>query len=191
MRSSPDSPSSHDQIFQALDGLVQHWRNTFPDNFPRSTLQKAIQSIIENRPIPLTFSPPDELTPPRTMTPLIALPEARSYFQHKLALGQILLPQHYNLLPDVFTVLAQDSALPLLQQLLLIEFNDVIAHALNERPDWILHSLQPDGWIDLTEEVLFQAGNCALLGLLTLILTLPWELELKILLEKDVASQPS
>ncbi len=79
----------------------------------------------------------------------------------------------------------------LLQQLLLIEFNDVIAHAEAKRPDWILHSLQPDGWLDLTEEVLFQAGNCALLGLLTLILTLPWELELKILLEKDVASQPS
>ncbi|MDJ0901610.1 MAG: hypothetical protein QNJ55_22665 [Xenococcus sp. MO_188.B8] len=41
--------------------------------------------------------------------------------------------------------------------------------------------LDPDGWIDLTEEVLFQGANRALAGLLTLLITLPWEIQLRTL----------
>ncbi len=36
-----------------------------------------------------------------------------------------------------------------------------------------------DGLINLTSEVRFIAGNRAIMGLITLVLTWPWEIELK------------
>ena len=66
-------------------------------------------------------------------------------------------------------------------RLLLNEFNDVILDATKKQPAWIYQNTRPDGWIDLTEEVVLQGANRALLGLLTLLVTLPWEIQLKTL----------
>jgi hypothetical protein len=122
----------------------------------------------------------------RAMEPIIPLPEARSYFRGLVESKQIQLAQHYILLKDVLTVLATEEAWTLLKQLFLNEFNDVILSATEEQPAWIYRNTHPDGWIDLTEEVVFQGGNRALLGLLTLLVTLPWEIKLKTLLPKSL-----
>ena len=126
------------------------------------------------------------------MTPIIPLPSARKYFRGLVASSKIQLPQHYIWLRDVLTVLATESARPLLQQLLLNEFNDAINDAISERAPWLTPHLYPDGWLDLTEEVGFIGANRALAGLLTLLVTLPWEIQLKTLLAKrSGASGPS
>lgn len=178
-RFSPPTANQPTDLSTFLDGLTHHWQNTFNGDFPRSALQIAVQSIIDNRPLFLTPFSHNELDSNRTMEPIITLPQARSYFHRLLSSGQILLPQHDNLLLDVLTVFAQDSSFSLLQRLLLTEFNDVIVYALQDRPAWISPYVHPDDWVDLTDDVLFQAGNCALLGILTLIITLPWEHQLK------------
>ena len=82
-------------------------------------------------------------------------------------------------------VLATEEAWTLLKQLLLNEFNDVILFTTEEQPAWLYQNTHPDGWIDLTEEVVFQGGNRALLGLLTLLVTLPWEIQLKTLVRES------
>ena len=78
----------------------------------------------------------------------------------------------------------QNCLSPVLQQLLLNEFNDAINDAISERAPWLTPHLYPDGWLDLTEEVGFIGANRALSGLLTLLVTLPWEIQLKTLLAK-------
>lgn len=65
------------------------------------------------------------------------------------------------------------------------EFNNVIIDATEEQPALIYQNTHPDGWIDLTEEVVFQGGKRALLGLLTLLITLPWEIKLKTLVRES------
>ena len=115
------------------------------------------------------------------MSPIIPLPSARKYFRELVQSSKIELSQHYILLQDVFTVLATQSVSSLLQQLLLYEFNDVLLDAIEERAVWLSPHLDEDGWIDLTEEVVFQGANRALAGLLTLLITLPWEIQLRTL----------
>ena len=74
----------------------------------------------------------------------------------------------------------------MVKQLLLAEFNDVILDATTEQVAWIVHNTSDDGWLNLTEEALFQGGNRALLGLLTLLITLPWEMKLRRLISSAV-----
>ena len=83
------------------------------------------------------------------------------------------------MLADVLSVMAEPEAIPLVKRLLLAEFNDVIIDATDEQLGWIVRNTSDDGWINLTEEVLFQGGNRALLGLLTLLTTLPWAMKLR------------
>jgi hypothetical protein len=120
------------------------------------------------------------------MRPVVPLPEARKYFRRLLDDRQINLSTHYILLTDVLSVLADKKASPLVKQLLLAEFNDVILDATTEQVDWMVHNTSDDGWLNLTEEVLFQGGNRALLGLLTLLITLPWEMKLRTLMRSTV-----
>ncbi len=179
----PANPNSNQPDLQfILEDLVRHWQNTFNHHYPRSALQSAVASILSDKPI--MFTGKDSLVGHRIMTPIIPLPSARKYFRGLVASSKIQLSQHYILLRDVLTVLATESARPLLQQLLLSEFNDAIKDAISERAPWLTPHLHPDGWLDLTEEVGFQGANRALAGLLTLLVTLPWEIQLKTLLAK-------
>jgi hypothetical protein len=179
---SPNSRNSQRDFYNLLDELVKHWQNTFNGEFSRSALQKAVKSILEDKPTFLTDFSTSGLNHSRAMEPIIPLPQARSYFRDLVENQQIQLAQHYILLNDVLTVLATEEAFSLLKQILLNEFNDVILFATEEQPAWLSQNIHPDGWIDLTEEVGFQASNRALLGLLTLLVTLPWENKLKTLL---------
>ncbi len=185
VRPSPKSPSSQKDLDNLLDALVKHWQNTFNGEFPRSALQMAVKSILEDKAIFLTDFSASGLDLSRAMDPVIPLPEARNYFRGLLESQQIQLAQHYILLKDVLTVIATEEAWTLLKQLLLNEFNDVIVAATEEQPAWIYQNTHPDDWIDLTEEVVFQGGNRALLGLLTLLVTLPWEIQLKTLVRES------
>ena len=187
----PANPNSNQSDLQEiLDDLVRHWQNTFNHHYPRSSLQSAVASVLSDRSIMLTGK--NSVVGRRIMTPIIPLSSARKYFRGLVASSKIQLPQHYILLRDVLTVLATESARPLLQQLLLNEFNDAINDAISEGAPWLTPHLQPDGWLDLTEEVWFIGANRALSGLLTLLVTLPWEIQLKTLLAKrSGASGPS
>ncbi len=185
VRPSPKSPSSQKDLDNLLDALVKHWQNTFNGEFPRSALQMAVKSILEDKAMFLTDFSPSGLDRSRAMEPVIPLPEARNYFRGLLESQQIHLAQHYILLKDVLSVLATEEAGTLLKQLLLNEFNDVIVAAKEEQPAWLSQNTHPDDWIDLTEEVVFQGGNRALLGLLTLLVTLPWEIQLKTLVRES------
>lgn len=185
-------PSPHDNrtntdFLENLEGLVQHWQNTFNQNYPRSALQAAVSSILKDQPI--FFQGNNPFSPKRTMTPIIPLPQARKYFQSLVARQQIQLSTHYILLRDVLTVLATESALTLLQQLLLSEFNDAIIDAISERPPWLIPYLHADGWIDLSDEVLFHGANRAMAGVLTLLITLPWYMKLRPLKNTTITSE--
>ena len=169
-----------------LDVLVQHWQDTFNGEFPRSAQAQAVKSIKDDKPIFLTAFSANQFDHSRQMKPVVPLPEARKYFRRLLDDRRINLSTHYILLTDVLTVLADKKANPLVKQLLLAEFNDVILDATTEQLPWIVHNTTEDGWIDLTEEVWFQAGNRALLGLLTLLITLPWEMRLRAFIRSAV-----
>ena len=181
VRPSPKSPSSQKDLYNLLDELVKHWQNTFNSEFPRSGLQMAVKAILESKAVFLADFSTRGLDRSRAMESVIPLPEARNYFRDLVESKQIQLAQHYILLKDVLIVLATEEAGTLLKQLLLNEFNDVIIAATEEQPAWIYQNTHPDGWLDLTEEVVFQGANRALLGLLTLLVTLPWEIKLKTL----------
>lgn len=166
-------------LLDFIVNLAQHWRQTFNADYPRSAVAQAMKSIIEDTPIFLTDTSEQSVFSKEIMTPFIPLPSARDYFRDLFDKKPISLSQHYILLQDVLAVLATESFFDLLQQLLKSEVTDVLNHAFEEQPDWLLPYITSDGWIDLSDEVVFIAGNRAMLGLLTLLLTLPWEIELK------------
>jgi hypothetical protein len=186
VRLSLKSSNNEPNFDQMLDVLVQHWQDTFNSEFPRSALAQAVKSIKGDQPIFLTAFSTNQLNHSRQMRPVVPLPEARKYFRRLLDDRQINLSTHYILLTDVLSVLADKKASPLVKQLLLAEFNDVILDATTEQVDWMVHNTSDDGWLNLTEEVLFQGGNRALLGLLTLLITLPWEMKLRTLMRSTV-----
>ena len=66
----------------------------------------------------------------------------------------------------------------LLKQLLWGEFNDAIVSAQESQSPWLMKNLNADGWIDLSEELLFQSINRAMAGILTIVATLPWQIQL-------------
>ena len=181
VRLSPESSSNEPNFDQMLDVLVQHWQDTFNGEFPRSAQAQAVKSVKDDKPIFLTAFSSNQFDHSRQMKPVVPLPEARKYFRRLLDDRQISLLTHYILLTDVLNVLADKKAKPLVKQLLLAEFNDVILDATTEQLAWIVHNTSQDGWLNLTEEALFQGGNRALLGLLTLLITLPWEMKLRTL----------
>ena len=111
------------------------------------------------------------------MSPTIALPEARKYFQKQLLAGQIQLPTHYILVKEALTVLGGEGQRELLKQLLWGEFNDAIVSAQESQSPWLMKNLNADGWIDLSEELLFQSINRAMAGILTIVATLPWQIQ--------------
>lgn len=179
IRPSINGKECPQDVQSLIDSLVKHWQNTFNSHYPRSALKQAVNSILKDQPI--FFSGDDSFVESRVMSPVIPLPSARKYFRDLVQSSKIEPSQHYILLQDVFTVLATQSASSLLQQLLLHEFNDVLLDAIEERAVWLSPYQDEDGWIDLTEEVVFQGANRALAGLLTLLITLPWEIQLKTL----------
>lgn len=164
-----------------LDVLVRHWQDTFNSEFPRFALTQAVKSIKDDKPLVLTTLSTNQFDSSRQMEPVIPLLGARKYFRQLLDKRQISLSTHYTLLTDVLSVMAEPEASPLVKRLLLAEFNDVIIDATEERLGWIVRNTSDDGWINLTEEVLFQGGNRAILGLFTLLITLPWEIKLRTL----------
>lgn len=185
-RPSTHPHSPHHDLREIFDHLIQHWRNTFNQHYPLSALKTAVSSILQDQPI--FFTDFNSLLGARIMNPIIALPEARKYFRRLVNSSQIHLSTHYILLQDVLTVMATESSFPLLQQLFLNEFNDAMSDATEEQPPWLTPHLHPSGWIDLTDEVLFQGANRALAGVLTLLLTLPWEMQLKTLVPQHPTS---
>lgn len=186
VRSSSKNLNREPDFDQMLDVLVQHWQDTFNSEFPRSALTQAVKSIKDDKPIFLTAFSSNQFNHSRQMKPVVPLPEARKYFRRLLDDRQISLSTHYILLTDVLGVLADKKASLLVKQLLLAEFNDVILDATTEQAAWIVCNTSDDGWLNLTEEVLFQGGNRALLGLLTLLITLPWEMKLRKLISSAI-----
>lgn len=180
-RYSSSSNNDPEGLSSMLDELVQHWQKTFNSEFIPSALAQIVKSIQQNRGLFLHGTNLDQLAPREQMEPIIALPQARSYFLKLLAKRQVSFPLHYDLVIDVLTVLSTPSAETLLKRLILHEFNDFMDYAQSQRPDWIANSLTDDGWIDLNQDVMFQAANSTFVGLLTLIVTLPWENQLSMI----------
>ena len=183
---SSESSNRESNFDQMLDTLVQHWQDTFNSEFPRSALGQAVKSIKDDKPVVLTAFSSNLFDHSRQMEPVVPLPLAREYFRRLLNEGQINLSTHYILLNDVLSVLADKKANSSVKQLLLTEFNDVISDATSEQLPWIVDNTTEDGWVNLTEEVVFQGGNRALLGLLTLLITLPWEMKLRTFISSTV-----
>ena len=82
---------------------------------------------------------------------------------------------------EALTVLGRETLSPLLEQLLWGEFNEVIVSAKEEGSTWLMRNINTDGWINLNEEVVFQSVNQAITGILTMVVTLPWSMQLKLI----------
>lgn len=102
-------------------------------------------------------------------------------FRRQVKNREIELSAHYILVKDALIALGQENSLPLLERLLWGEINEVIASAKEQQPLWLMKNRNPDGWIDLSEEVVFQSVNQAMAGILTIVATLPWSIQLKLI----------
>ncbi len=174
-----DSSSETNNSFDFLPSLIQHWQETFNSNYPRSSLSQAMKAILKNVPIFLTDASPQSLSVSEASTPIIPFPYARDYFRQIFSTQNFTVSQHCVLVSEVLEILAAEKFSSLLEQLLASEVSDLLNDAFDDREDWLVPYINKDGLIDLTEEVKYIAGNRAITGLLTLLLTLPWEIELK------------
>ncbi len=180
-----------DTLFQTnsfkdfMPSLIQHWQESFNKSYPLSGLEMGMTAILQNAPIFLTSLPYEELKNEKATSPIIPFPHARKYFRKIFNTRHIRLSQHCILVRDVLDILATEKFSLLLEQLMTSEVRDVLSHAFDDKDDkedWLLPYITESGLIDLTEEVIFVSGNRAIMGLMTLLLTLPWEIELKKLL---------
>jgi hypothetical protein len=182
VRANPDNPSNCSQINldEVFDEVIDHWQNTFTQNYDRSFLKLLVLAILENQPILLKGE--NSFSSNKKMKPVVTLPSARKYFQSLVLKKKVKLSHHYTLMQDALIVLASPISSPLLKQLFWGEFNDAIEYAQSEKLPWLKKNLNRDGWIDLDEDVVFQGVNCALAGILTTVATLPWQMELSTLM---------
>jgi hypothetical protein len=168
---------------RVFDQVIDHWQRNFNQHYPRSAVKSLVDAILKDLPICLTENNLLVAGVLKPIKPLVTLPEARKYFRSLVAKNRVKLPQHYRLIQDVLEVLAAKTSEPLLRQLLWGEFNDVMVYASEQKLPWLATNLNSDGWIDLDDQVLFQAINCALAGILTTVATLPWFMQLEKLVQ--------
>ncbi len=158
-----------------IENVTEHFAKTFNQTYPDAGVKSLISAILFDRPIVFEGI---SFKQGRRMEPTIALPEARKYFQKQVKAGQIQLPTHYILVKEALTVLGGKGKRELLKQLLWGELNEVMISAQSEKTPWLMKNLNPDGWIDIDEELLFQSVNRAMAGILTIVATLPWSMQL-------------
>ena len=176
------SSSQTHSSFDFMPSLIQHWQKTFNENYPQKALYQGMEAILENMPVFLTDLSYEKLSIKKATSPIIPFPRARDYFRKIFNTRHIKLSQHCILVRDVLGILATEKFSLVLEQLITSEVTDALNHAFDDKEDWLLPYITPEGLIDLTEEVRFIVGNRALMGIITLLLTLPWEIELKKLL---------
>ncbi|MDJ0742786.1 MAG: hypothetical protein QNJ32_05420 [Xenococcaceae cyanobacterium MO_167.B27] len=161
--------------------LVKLWKKMLDGTYIDLIISKEIENIIKDKSL-------DVIGDHNKATPIIPLPEARNYFRRLLRTRKIKLHEHKILLHDVLKVLSTKKAIPVLQELLTMEFLDVTNYAISEKEPWITKNIREDGGIELTEELMLINGSRAILGVLTLIISLPWDLKLlKLLRQQKIA----
>jgi len=178
-----DKDESQISLDEVFDEVIDHWQNTFTQNYDRSFLELLVLAILKNQPILLKGE--NSFNSNSSMKPVVTLPEARKYFQSLVCKKKVKLAHHYTLIQDALIVLAQPSSSPLLKQLFWGEFNDAIEYAELEKLSWLEKSFEKNNRIDLSEDTVFQGVNCAIAGILTTVATLPWQMELSTLMLKS------
>ncbi len=171
--------SETNSSFDFMPSLIRHWQETFNSQYPRSGLEQGIKAILDSKPIFLTDLSEARLSLSEATSPIIPFPQARDYFRSLFKRRHLSLSQHCILVSDVLGILATEKFSNLLEQLITSEVRDVLNYAFDDLEDWLLPYIMEDGLINLTSEVRFIAGNRAIMGLITLVLTWPWEIELK------------
>lgn len=162
-----------------LEEVIEHFVVTFSQTYSDVAIEMLISGILKDRPILFEGISNRQ---GQTMEPIIALPLARKYFQEKVHQRKIELSTHQILVKEVLLVLGQESQRGLVKQLLRGEFNEVIDSAQEEQKLWLTKNLNADGWINVNKELLFQAVNTAMAGILTMVATLPWQIQLNLIL---------
>jgi hypothetical protein len=185
IKANSDIYQDEDQINldEIFDEVIDHWQNTFTQNYDRSFLELLVLAILENQPIILKGE--NSFSSKTSMKPVVTLPEARKYFQALVLKKKVKLSHHYTLIQDALIVLAKPISSPLLKQLLWGEFRDVIEYAESENLPWLEINFERNNEIGLSENTVFQGVNCALAGILTTVATLPWQIELSALMSKS------
>jgi hypothetical protein len=176
-----DKDESQIDLDEVFDEVIDHWQSTFNQNYDRSFLELLVLAILENQAILLKDE--NSFSSNKSMKPIETLPEARKYFQSLVLKKKVKLSHHYILMQDALIVLAKPTSSPLLKQLFRGEFNDAIEYAQSEKLPWLEKSLDRNNEIGLSEYTVFQGVNCALAGILTIVATLPWQMELSTLMK--------
>lgn len=169
-------PSNLEEV---VEDVTEHWQSTFDREYPNQAIKLLISAILKDRPIVFEGV---GLKPRQKLEPIITLPSARKYLQKQVKTQKIPLSTHYILVKEALIVLGKKTQAPLLKQLLWGELNEVILSAQEERPSWLTKNTDTDGWLDLSEEVVFQSINRAMAGILTILATLPWSMQLDFIL---------
>lgn len=164
---------------EVVENVVEHFRNTFNREYPNESIKLLIWAILKDQPIVFEGL---SWRQRRRIEPKMTLPLARKYLQRQVEAQKIQLPTHYRLVKEALTVLGDKSKASLLKQLLWGELNEVFVSAQESEEFWLTNNLNADGWIDVDEELLFQAVNTAMAGILTMIATLPWQVQLDFVL---------
>lgn len=172
-----DSGDSQQDLKQVIKNAREHFAQAFDDTYPETAIKLLVTAILEDRPLLL-----EGISSKwgQKVEPKIALPLARKYFQRQVESRKIELSTHHVLVKEALTVLGRETLSALLEQLLWGEFNEVITSAKEEKSAWLMKNINTDGWINLNEEVVFQSVNQAITGILTMVVTLPWSMQLRL-----------
>lgn len=154
----------------------KHFAETFNYAYPDTSIKLMVKAILKNRPILFEGI---SLKQKQKVEPKITLPLARECFRKQVESREIELSVHHILVKDALIVLSREASSSLLEQLLKEEINEVIVSAQEEKSLWLTRNRNRDGWINLNEEVVFQSVNQAMAGILTIVATLPWSMQLK------------
>lgn len=163
------------RLEQVIKNASEHFSNTFNETYPDASIKSMLQAMLKDQAIIFEGV---SLKERQKVEPTIALPLARKYFQRQVRSRKIELSTHYILVKEALIVLGSKTTEPLLEKLLWGEVNEVIISAQEEKLSWLMKNLNTDGWIDMSEELIFQTMNRAIVGILTVIGTLPWSMQL-------------
>lgn len=168
---------SESNLEQVIENVAEHFSVTFGRTYALASIESLVRAILKDRPIVFEGV---SLKQGRIMEPTVALPEARKYFQQQVEAGKIELSIHQILIKEALIVLVSKTKASLLKQLLWGEFNEVVNSAQQEQASWLMKNVNADGWIDLSDELLFQSVNRVIVGILTIVATLPWSMHLEL-----------
>ena len=175
---TPQIRNNQQDFRQVIKNAREHFAQTFNSIYPETAIKLLVKAVLEDRPLLLEGT---SLQRGQSAEPKIALPLARKYFRRQVESRKIELSTHHVLVKEALTVLGRETLSPLLEQLLWGEFNEVIVSAKEEGSAWLMRNINTDGWINLNEEVVFQSVNQAITGILTMVVTLSWSMQLKLI----------